>query len=99
MSELLPPLIFQLGVGGFGGFIAGYAFKKLVKIVFVIIGLFVLALIYLGSRGIININYEALGNAVLSALGQSGNWVGQIVSNLPFAGSFGLGLILGFKIG
>jgi uncharacterized membrane protein (Fun14 family) len=35
-----------VGIGGIGGFIVGYAFKKLLKIVAVIVGLFILALIY-----------------------------------------------------
>jgi uncharacterized membrane protein (Fun14 family) len=42
----ITPLIYQVGIGGIGGFIAGYAFKKLLKIVAVIVGLFILALIY-----------------------------------------------------
>jgi uncharacterized membrane protein (Fun14 family) len=41
------PLTYQVGVGGVGGFIAGYASKKLLKIVALIVGLFILALIYL----------------------------------------------------
>lgn len=102
MSEILTPLVYQLGLGAVGGFIVGYALKKVMKIVAVLIGLFILALIYLGYRGIITINYEALGRAVSGALGlagQAGNWIAPIISHLPFAGSFGLGFFLGFKTG
>ena len=100
--SLLPPLAVELGVGGVGGFIAGYALKKLLKIVAVVIGLFILALVYLGYRGIISINYGELGNTVSGALGLSGQvseWITPIIAHLPFAGAFGLAFVLGFKMG
>lgn len=102
MSEVLTPIVYQLGLGGIGGFIAGYALKKLMKIVAVIIGLAVVALIYLGSQGILLINYGALGNAVSNALGGAEGatqWLAHIIAHLPFAGTFALGLFLGFKMG
>jgi len=98
----LTPLSYQLGVGGIGGFIAGYALKKLMKIVAVIIGLVILLLVYLGYRGIITINYEALGDSVSSGLGltgQAAEIVSPIIAHLPFAGAFGLAFFLGFKMG
>jgi len=102
MSEVLSPLGYQLGIGGVGGFIAGYAFKKFMKIVAVIIGLFILALVYLGYEGYININYDALGEGVKSVLGgagQAAEWIAPIIAHLPFAGAFGLAFFLGFKMG
>ncbi|HKZ94297.1 MAG TPA: FUN14 domain-containing protein [Candidatus Bathyarchaeia archaeon] len=98
----LTPLSYQLGVGGIGGFIAGYALKKFMKIVAVIIGLFILALVYLGYRGIITVNYGELGDSVSGALGLSGQaaeLITPIIAHLPFAGAFGLGFFLGFKMG
>jgi len=98
----LTPLAYQLGLGGIGGFIAGYALKKLMKIVAIVIGLFILALVYLGYKGIITINYGELGNAVSGGLGltgQAAEWITPIIAHLPFAGAFGLGLFLGFKMG
>ncbi len=98
----IPPLIYQLGIGGVGGFIAGYALKKLLKIVVVIIGLFILALVYLGYKGILSINYAELETTVSGALGLSGQaseWITPIIANLPFAGAFGLAFLLGFKAG
>lgn len=73
MSEIVSPLAFQLGVGGVGGFIIGYALKKLSKLVLFLTGVFVLALIYLSTRGIININYDALWNALSSLFGSAGS--------------------------
>jgi uncharacterized membrane protein (Fun14 family) len=98
----LTPLAYQLGIGGVGGFIAGYALKKMMKIVAIVIGLFILALVYLGYKGIITINYGELGKAVSGGLGltgQAAEWITPIIAHLPFAGAFGLGLFLGFKMG
>ena len=95
------PLVYQLGLGGIGGFIAGYAMKKFMKIVAVIIGLFILALVYLGYQGIITVNYSELGNAVKDGLGLTGvaaDWIAPIIAHLPFAGTFGVGFFLGFKV-
>ncbi len=100
--EALSPLAYQLGIGGVGGFIAGYALKKFLKIVAIIVGLFILALVYLGYSGIISINYSALGDTVSGALGltgQAAEWIAPIIAHLPFAGAFGVAFFLGFKMG
>jgi len=100
--DALSPLTYQLGIGGVGGFIAGYALKKFLKIVAIIVGLFVLALVYLGYSGIISINYSALGDSVSGALGltgQAAEWIAPIIAHLPFAGAFGVAFFLGFKMG
>jgi uncharacterized membrane protein (Fun14 family) len=102
MSAITTPLAYQIGIGGVGGFIAGYALKKFMKIVAVIIGLFILALVYLGYKGIISINYNALGDTVSSTLGLTGqakDLIVPIIAHIPFIGLFGVGFFLGFKMG
>jgi len=102
MSEVLTPIVTQLGVGAVGGFIVGYALKKITKIVAVIIGLFLVALIYLVNKGIITIDYGKFEDAISKALGSTGTaagWLAPVIAHLPFAGSLGLGLFLGFKMG
>jgi len=102
MSDVLSPLIYQLGIGGIGGFIVGYAFKKLSKLIIVLIGLFIIALLYLGVQGIININYDALLKTLANSLGMAESafsWIVGVISLLPFAGSFIVGFLLGFKLG
>ena len=96
------PLVYSVGIGGIGGFIAGYAFKKFLKLVAVVVGLFILALLYLGYQGIISINFGELENSIASGLGLAGQATGflaTILALLPAAGSFGLGFFLGFKLG
>jgi len=102
MSAVLPSVVYQLGVGGIGGFIVGYTIKKISKLIVVLIGLFIIFLLYLGTSGIISINYEELWNALDSLLGfasQAATWLIELVSLLPFMGSFLAGFLLGFKLG
>jgi uncharacterized membrane protein (Fun14 family) len=102
MSEIFPSLGYQVGIGGIGGFIVGYAFKKMSKLIVIVLGLFIAALLYLGVKGIISINYDALWNALANSLGMAGSafsWIVGVISLLPFAGSFIVGFLLGFKLG
>lgn len=102
MNELISPLAYQIGIGGIGGFIVGYAVKKISKLIIVLMGLAILALLYLGISGVISINYgklwEALSN-FLVFLGQAASWIVGLISVLPFAGSFIAGFLLGLKLG
>lgn len=102
MSEIVTPLVFQLGTGAVGGFVVGYAIKKVTKLIVVLIGVFLLALVYLSSQGILAVNYDKLFDAVSGGLGGAGSavgWLTPIISHLPFAGSFFVGFFLGFKLG
>jgi uncharacterized membrane protein (Fun14 family) len=104
MSEIFPSIIFQLGVGGIGGFILGFTLKKLSRFILLLIGLFIVVLLYLGMKGIIHvsINYYALVKAISDFLGWAGtaiSWLTSVVALLPFAGSFIVGFLLGLKLG
>ena len=102
MSETITPVVYQLGLGAIGGFVVGFALKKLSKLFFVLIGILVVVLLYLGINGIISINYGALWTAIANALGVAGgaaSWLVGLISVLPFVGSFGAGFVLGFMIG
>lgn len=102
MSEVLSPVLYQLGAGGILGFIVGYAVKKVLKILAVIAGLFALVLIYLGYADIISVNYGKLTEAIeglMGGLGGASQLVSPIIASLPFAGSFLVGAALGLKKG
>jgi len=47
LSEVLTPVVYELGLGTVGGFVVGFALKKIAKIFLIVIGIFVAAL----SRG------------------------------------------------
>lgn len=102
MSEIITPLIYQFGVGGVGGFFAGYVAKKMTKIFAVLIGIFVIALLYLSYQGIISVNFDKLWAAskdLFGGVGAAAEWLGAIVSILPITGSFLVGFLIGWKLG
>jgi uncharacterized membrane protein (Fun14 family) len=102
MSAVLPSVVYQLGVGGIGGFIVGYTIKKISKLIIMLMGLFIIFLLYLGTSGIISINYKELWDGLASLLGyasQAATWIIGLISLLPFMGSFLAGFLLGFKLG
>ncbi|MCD6431767.1 hypothetical protein DRO45_02835 [Candidatus Bathyarchaeota archaeon] len=102
MSSVFPSVAYQLGIGGVGGFVLGYIIKKVSKLIAVLLGLFILFLLYLGVKGVISINYDALLKAMTDLLGfagQAAGWLIGFVSLLPFMGSFIAGFLLGFKAG
>ncbi|MEM2098442.1 MAG: FUN14 domain-containing protein [Candidatus Bathyarchaeia archaeon] len=102
MTDVVSPLVFQLGLGAVGGFIVGFALKKLAKLFIVLIGILIVILLYLGTSNIISINFDALWRAVGNWLGgasQMASWLVGLISLLPFVGSFMVGFLLGLKIG
>ncbi len=97
----------QVGFGGTFGFLLGYGLKKvatiILKIAALIAGLFMLALTWLASIGIISVNFNAFTSNMESGLAgafaaivSSLVWTAQI---FPIGGSFGLGFYLGAKKG
>ena len=101
--ELLTPIITQLGLGFVAGFIVGYAIKKIAKVLAVILGLLFLGLMYLMWKGIIEINFDALREFIMSnlrgveaGLSELVGWIGGV---LPWAGSFVAGFLIGLKKG
>jgi uncharacterized membrane protein (Fun14 family) len=102
MSEIMTPVVYQLGLGAVGGFIVGFALKKLAKLFIVLIGIFIIVLLYLGISGLVSINYSALLSTIagwLGGAGQAASWVAGLISLIPFIGSFMVGFLLGLKIG
>ena len=102
LSEIITPVVYQLGLGAIGGFVVGFALKKIAKIFLIVLGIFIVALLYLGASNIININFGALWNAVggwLGGAGEAASWLVGLIAIIPFIGSFAVGFFLGFKLG
>lgn len=101
MSEVLTsilPLILPLGVGGIGGFIVGYAVKKIYKPA-IIIGLFTLSIAYLAYANIINLNIGELETISRFISTIAPFIIMYITSSLLFMSGFLVGLISGLKRG
>ena len=96
MSEVLLPIAYQLGIGGFGGFFVGYILKKVIKIA-IVIGVFVFVLAYFAYRDVISVNYDKLIESISGYVSSAWEFFTPLLSNLPFIGSFIFGLMLGLK--
>jgi uncharacterized membrane protein (Fun14 family) len=102
LSEIITPVVYQLGLGAVGGFVVGFALKKIAKLFIIVLGIFIVALLYLGASDIININFGALWSAVggwLGGAGEAASWLVGLIALIPFIGSFAVGFFLGFKLG
>jgi uncharacterized membrane protein (Fun14 family) len=101
--DLLTPMIVQLGFGGVAGLAVGYAVKKLLKLVVLLIGVFFLGLAYLKYIGLIEIHFDKLSeafNQLAEKILGGGLVLPNILStNLPAVGGFAAGFVLGFKKG
>ena len=101
----------SIGFGGIAGFLIGYAIKKAVKIMLLIVGLFFAALAYLNYQGILTINWDKLTASASGATTGLGNATGQVAGlsdqvaptllnfGIPLTGSFAAAFVLGFMKG
>jgi uncharacterized membrane protein (Fun14 family) len=102
----------SVGVGGIAGFVIGYAIKKILKIVAVIVGLFFAALAYLASQGVITVHWDKIGssstsalvglqNATIGATPGAADHVMMALANIgiPLTGSFAAAFAFGFMKG
>jgi uncharacterized membrane protein (Fun14 family) len=97
-GESLLPILFQLAIGGIGGFLVGYIVRRVLKLALVII-LFVLSLLVLAYLNVINVNYGTLSDAAtnfMNAVNPALSMLAPLLANLPFIASFVLGLLIGF---
>src|SRR5919107_5768824 len=76
--ETFGPTATILGGGFFVGVLIGYALKKVIKIVAVVVGLFLAGLAYLQSQQIANVNWNKLHQVSEGALTTLGNVTTQI---------------------
>jgi uncharacterized membrane protein (Fun14 family) len=101
-TNLVSPLVGELGLGGVGGFCVGYSMKKFAKIVTAIFATGFLGLQYLANVGVISINYLALEEWAMSMFGETSALQGffiTLIAQMPFGVGFAGGLALGIKQG
>jgi uncharacterized membrane protein (Fun14 family) len=58
--ESLPSLAMPIGAGGTIAFIAGYAARKIMKVLIVLAGVGIIEVIWLQSKGILAVDYDKL---------------------------------------
>jgi len=95
-------LFAQLGMGGVAGFVVGFAFKKMLKMLLILVGVFFAILQYLAYVGLITINYDRMFQSMqgFTKVFEGGfNLPAFLTTNIPLAGTFVVGFGLGFKFG
>ncbi|MDZ7707229.1 MAG: FUN14 domain-containing protein [Trueperaceae bacterium] len=101
----LVPVLEQLGFGLVAGFVAGYALKKLGKLVSLAVGLLFIALQLLAWSGYVTIEWGRMQQDVepmLQASSLDEAWrslVAIMTYNLPFAAAFVPGFLMGLRRG
>jgi uncharacterized membrane protein (Fun14 family) len=97
-----------VGGGFFGGLLLGYALKKLVKMVAIIVGLFLAGLAYLQYQHVASFDWNRIEVMVSTALGNitaylsnSHDAAALAMSNfgIPLSGSMSAGFAIGFLKG
>jgi len=96
----------EVGGGAMIGGIIGFAAKKVAKLIAVIIGLELALFKFLETRGVLNVDWDAIrgagSNATSSATdagGQGASWVSSLLSTLPVSTGFAGGFFVGFRKG
>jgi uncharacterized membrane protein (Fun14 family) len=109
-ADNLFPTVATIGGGFFAGILIGYAIKKVLKVVAIIVGLFFAGLAYLQYQQIVAINWNkvpklsqnvvtTLANATTHIPGFNGGHSADIsISNfgIPLTGSISVGFTIGF---
>ncbi len=101
----LPPdvkfALVTLGGGGIAGWAVGFTLKKFAKFAALIVGIAFISLQILAFHKFITIDWDAIKSAVPDeSIERSATSIMSVVTyNLPFAGSFLIGLWLGFRKG
>ena len=104
MADIFNPtqIGLELGGGALIGGVIGFAAKKVAKIIAIIVGLELALFKFLETKGILQVNWEAIGGAAGNATNQAAEapgWIMSLLSALPVSAGFAGGFFLGFKKG
>ena len=97
----------MVGGGFLGGLLLGYALKKVVKLIAIIVGLFIAGLAYLQYQQIASINWDKVEGSITGLTNVTANILNensistQMMSNfgIPLTSSMASGFTVGFLKG
>ncbi|MDY6765800.1 MAG: FUN14 domain-containing protein [Candidatus Nanohaloarchaea archaeon] len=93
----------EAGTGAAIGLIAGYAAKKITKLIAIVAGAGLLGAAYLESRGIIGIDWTGVGNGFVDVGADvaeaAPSLLDTVISTVGVGGGFAVGFLLGFRQG
>ena len=97
LGEALP-IISIIIYGALGGLVAGYAFKRIAKLIVVLIALLIFAVNYLGYTELFGVNYNIVSEYIIEQTGLlSSSILTTVIVNIPLSVGFLLGFIIGIK--
>jgi len=110
-TDTLASMSTSIGGGFFGGLLIGYALKKVIKMLAVVVGLFLAGLAFLQYQQIATINWHKLEGAITklaataatttSTINDNNNVAVVMMSNfgIPLTSSMSIGFTIGFMKG
>jgi uncharacterized membrane protein (Fun14 family) len=108
-TDTLTSISTSIGGGFFGGLLIGWALKKVIKTLAIVVGLFLAGLAYLQYQQIASINWNkiegtitAVANAATSTINDNNNGAAlAMMSNfgIPLTSSLSVGFTIGFLKG
>lgn len=102
LPDLITPVLPDLSVGGLLGFCAGFAVKKVGRMLVFVVGAIVLVVQLLVWQGFVTVDWARVQQSaepLVEAGGrEGGTWLMNVLTaNLPFGGAFTAGLLLGLR--
>ena len=101
VSEPLTAILFQVAIGGIGGFLIGFTLRKIAKIA-LIIAVVVFALIFLEYTNVTDVEYNGLldmASTFVETVNPALNLIIPILTHLPFIVSLCFGMFIGVRKG
>ncbi len=93
----LGDFLLDMGYAGFAGFVVGFAVRRVLNLFLLLLGLYILSLMWLASKGIISVNWDQLFVLFRGMFEGFTAFVQGLIKKLAFAGSFAIGFAIGFK--
>ena len=87
----------NFGAGAFVGFTLGFTLKRFFNLFVFLLGLYILSLLFLQSKGIINIHPEALAGWVKGLFQSFGDFIRGIVAPVSSLTGFAVGFAVGWR--
>lgn len=99
LNESFSHILFQIALGGIGGFLIGYAIRRVLKVA-LIIGVVIFSLIVLAYVNVIDVDYSGLSesaSSIINAINPALDLLTPLFVHIPFIASLIFGLFLGFS--
>lgn len=105
LFDSLAPYLGQISFGALAGFATGFALKKIGRVALVIFGLLFISIQALAYLGVVRVDWlriQHFADPLLSKNSLQGfmnGLIGILTNNVPFAGAFIPGFLLGLRFG